>query len=84
MDDNQAPHVPNYVFLSYAGANHRIAKSLCDSINSLLSSSFYCELVEDREESDTTFTEKVISYFRKCNTFIVLITKASLDNQFVN
>lgn len=84
MNTKQSQDIPNYVFLSYAGKDHEIAKSLCDNINSSLSSSYYCELVEDRAESDTTFTEKVVSYFRKCNTFIVLLTKASLFNQFVN
>jgi TIR domain len=84
INNNSNGDIPNYVFLSYAGPNHKIAKALGDNINNLLSSSFHCELVEDREESDTTFTEKVISYVRKCNTFIVLVTKDSLQNQFVN
>ncbi|VUT27800.1 MAG: hypothetical protein SYNGOMJ08_00351 [Candidatus Syntrophoarchaeum sp. GoM_oil] len=74
----------NYVFISYAGKNHSIAKKLEEKINLLLSEFFHAELVEDRQEGDTTFTENVIKYFKKCSVFIVLITREALCNQFVN
>lgn len=74
----------NYVFISYAGKDHSIAKELEKKINQQSSESFHAELVEDRKEGDTTFTEKVIRYFKKCNVFIVLITSEALRNQFVN
>ena len=74
----------NHIFISYAGKNHSIAKKLEEAINIQLSKVFHAELVEDRKEGDTTFTEKVIKYFRKCNIFIVLLTKEALQNQFVN
>lgn len=74
----------NHIFISYAGDNYNIAKELEKSVNSQISSSFSAELVEERREGDTTFTEKVIKYFRKCNVFIVIITEEALKNQFVN
>ncbi|HUV02303.1 MAG TPA: TIR domain-containing protein [Desulfobacteria bacterium] len=74
----------NYVFICYASGDHTIAKKLEEKINQELSESFHAELVEDRKEGDTTFTEKVIRYFKKCNVFIVLITTEALTNQFVN
>ncbi len=74
----------NYVFISYAGKNYNIAKKLEEKINEKLESSFCVELVEDRKEGDTTFTEKVIKSFKKCNVFIVLITNESKNHQWVN
>jgi len=74
----------NYVFICYASGNHTIAKELEEKINRELPESFHAELVEDRKEGDTTFTEKVIRYFKKCNVFIALITTEALTNQFVN
>jgi len=32
----------------------------------------------------TTFTDKVIKYFKKCNVFIVILTRNSIYNQFIN
>ena len=81
---NRSREDKNYVFISYAGKNHSIAKKLEEKINLQLSESFHAELVEDRKEGDTTFTENVIGYFKKCNIFIVLITTEALPNQFVN
>lgn len=81
---NRSREDKNYVFISYVGKNHSIAKKLEEKINLQLSESFHAELVEDRKEGDTTFTEKVIGYFKKCNLFIVLITTEALTNQFVN
>jgi len=74
----------NNVFISYAGADRNIAKDLCLRINSLLGENFYSELIEDRKQGDTTFTEKVVNYFKICNVFVVLLTEESLKNQFVN
>jgi hypothetical protein len=74
----------NYVFISYAGKDYLIAKELEKKINLLPSEFFHAELVEDRKEGDTTFTENVIKYFKKCSVFIVLITREALCNQFVN
>lgn len=74
----------HYIFISYAGENHLIAKKFEEAINTQLSKDFCAELVEDRKEGDTTFTEKIIKYFKKCNIFIVLLTKEALQNQFVN
>ena len=74
----------NDVFLSYAGPDHDIAEELAEAINQKLADTFRIELVEDRKEGDTTFTEKVVRYFRRCNVFLVLLTKESLTNQFVN
>ncbi len=74
----------NYVFVSYAGENKKIAVKLANEINTKLKGYFLSELVEDRKEGDTTFTDKVINYFKKCNVFIVIITRESLKNQFVN
>lgn len=81
---NRSREDKNYVFISYAGENNSIAKKLEEKINLQLSESFHAELVEDRKEGDTTFTENVIGYFKKCNVFIVLITTEALNNQFVN
>ncbi len=74
----------NHVFISYASTNRSIAKKLGGVINQPSLESFHAELVEDRKEGDTTFTEKVIRYFKKCNVFIVLITSDALCSQFVN
>ncbi len=71
----------NYVFVSYAGENKKIAVKLANEINTKLKGYFLSELVEDRKEGDTTFTDKVINYFKKCNVFIVIITRESLKNQ---
>ncbi len=72
------------VFISYANPDYQIAKKIEVEINDRLHLSFDARLVEDRKEGDTTFTEKVIEYFKLCNIFIVLLTKDSLNNQFVN
>jgi len=74
----------HYVFISYAGSDYEIAKKIENGINHQLKSFYNSKLVEDRKEGDTTFTEKVIQYFKQCNVFIVLITDNSLSNQFVN
>ena len=80
---NRSREDVNYVFISYAGENHSIAKKLEEEINRQLSNSFHAVLVEGKE-GDTTYTENVIGYFKKCNIFIVLITTEALTNQFVN
>ena len=74
----------HYVFISYAGPDYQIAKKIEVEINNQLHLSFNARLVEDRKEGDTTFTEKVIEYFKLYNIFIVLLTNNSLVNQFVN
>ncbi len=74
----------HYVFISYARPDYQVAKKMEVEINNQLHSSFNARLIEDRKEGDTTFTEKVIEYFKRCNIFIVLLTKASLENQFMN
>ncbi len=74
----------HYVFISYATPDYQIAKRIEKEINDRLHSSFNAKLVEDEKRGDTTFTEKVIEYFKLCNVFVVLLTKDSLKNQFVN
>ena len=74
----------NTVFISYARKDQEIAEYISNKINELIGDFFYSELVENKREGDTTFTEKIISYFKKCNIFIVILTKNSIHNQFVN
>jgi len=74
----------HYVFISYAGDDYQVAKKIELDINKCLRSDYNAQLVEDRKEGDTTFTEKVIDYFKICNVFIVVLTNNSLKNQFVN
>lgn len=74
----------HYVFISYDSSDYEIAKKIENGINHQLKSFYNSKLVEDRKEGDTTFTEKVIQYFKQCNVFIVLLTDNSLSNQFVN
>jgi hypothetical protein len=74
----------NGIFLSYAGEDGEIAQYMADEINRQIGDNFYCHLVEATREGDTTFTDKIIGYFRTCNIFLVLLTKYSIKNQFVN
>ena len=71
----------NGIFLSYAGEE---LKYMVDEINSKLGANFFSHLVESRREGDTTFTDKIIKYFKLCNVFLVLLTRNSIKNQFVN
>lgn len=74
----------NIIFLSYAGDDKKIADYISTTINTKIGDYFYCKLVESEREGDTTFTEKIINYFKKCNVFIVILTKNSIHHQFVN
>lgn len=74
----------NKIFISYAGEDKAMAKYISDEVNKQIGYSFFCQLVEDRKEGDTTFTENIVKYFRDCNIFIVLLTRNSIINQFVN
>lgn len=74
----------NYIFISYAGDDYKIAKEIEKEINHKFKSILNAKLVEDRKEGDTTFTEKVIDYFKLCNVCIVILTNNSVTNQFVN
>jgi hypothetical protein len=74
----------NGIFLSYDGMDREIAQYMADEINEKLGDNFYCNLVEARREGDTTFTDKIIKYFKTCNIFLVLLTGHSIKNQFVN
>lgn len=76
--------VKNGIFLSYAGKDREIAQYMADEINRQIGDNFYCYLVEASRQGDTTFTDKIINYFRTCNVFLVLLTKYSIKNQFVN
>ncbi len=80
----EANIIKNKIFISYAGDNREIAQYISDEINKQIEENFYCQLVENRKEGDTTFTEKIIDYFKNCNVFIVILTKKSIQNQFVN
>ncbi len=74
----------NVIFLSYAGKDKEIAQYMAEEINRQIGANFYCHLVEATREGDTTFTDKIIKYFTTCNVFIVLLTRNSINNQFVN
>lgn len=74
----------NGIFLSYAGEDREIAQYIAGEIKSKLEVNFFCHLVEARREGDTTFTDKIIKYFKLCNVFLVLLTRHSIKNQFVN
>jgi len=76
--------IKHHIFISYANEDRKIAEKLSKDINDKIGDDYYTELVENVREGDTTFTEKIIKYFSKCNVFLVILTSNSLHHQFVN